>query len=501
VLIVAGDGAVAAVVDDLDDAEIVVNQDVPGECGDFESRTVALLNRGVPGFAVERDGTLHTSLMRSCTGWPSGTWIDPPARKAPDGSNFQLQHWSHTFDFALVTGDGDWRATGMPWRSAEFNHPLICVPVDGGTATLPADGSLLSIEPAGQVMLGALKAAGNPTATGSAAAVDPEEVTLRLVETTGGPTRVALSSAVADITDVAAADLLEIPRADDDPHRLHGYQIATVRARLRSMVTVDDKVSLGPDAEPAQPLYARYWLHNRGPAPLGGLPAVAHLHPETAAAEPGQAVRLRLSVASDCSDATLGGGVRLRYPQSWGATDDTATRMWAPRSNGLAVELEPRGHTDTDITIAIPPDAAPGVYPVRAQFRLGGKLPPSWQQTVEDVCVITVGEPGDVQLIRLTAEPSDIVVARGGSARLSATVATDALGDLAVEAHLISPWGTWEWIGPASCGAVLPAASSVQVGFDITPPRWLTPGVWWALIRIGCAGRLLYTPAVAVTVI
>ena len=501
VLIVAGDGAVAAVVDDLDDAEIVVNQDVPGECGDFESRTVALLNRGVPGFAVERDGTLHTSLMRSCTGWPSGTWIDPPARKAPDGSNFQLQHWSHTFDFALVTGDGDWRATGMPWRSAEFNHPLICVPVDGGTATLPADGSLLSIEPAGQVMLGALKAAGNPTATGSAAAVDPEEVTLRLVETTGGPTRVALSSAVADITDVAAADLLEIPRADDDPHRLHGYQIATVRARLRSMVMLDDKASLGPDAEPAQPLYARYWLHNRGPAPLGGLPAVAHLHPETAVAEPGQAVRLRLSVASDCSDATLGGGVRLRYPQGWGATDDTATRMWAPRSNGLAVELEPRGHTDTDITIAIPPDATPGVYPVRAQFRLGGKLPPSWQQTVEDVCVITVGEPGDVQLIRLTAEPSDIVVARGGSARLSATVATDALGDLAVEAHLISPWGTWEWIGPASCGAVLPAASSVQVGFDITPPRWLTPGVWWALIRIGCAGRLLYTPAVAVTVI
>ena len=64
----------------FDDAEIVVNQEAPGDCGEFESRTVALLNRGVPGFAVERDGTLHTSLMRSCTGWPSGTWIDPPAR-------------------------------------------------------------------------------------------------------------------------------------------------------------------------------------------------------------------------------------------------------------------------------------------------------------------------------------------------------------------------------------------------------------------------------------
>ena len=63
-------------------------------------RTVAVFNRGVPSFAVDTDGTLHTSLMRSCTGWPSGTWIDPPRRTAPDGSNFQLQHWTHTFDYA-----------------------------------------------------------------------------------------------------------------------------------------------------------------------------------------------------------------------------------------------------------------------------------------------------------------------------------------------------------------------------------------------------------------
>jgi hypothetical protein len=46
----------------------------------------------------------------------------------------------------------------------------------------------------------------------------------------------------------------------------------------------------------------------------------------------------------------------------------------------------------------------------------------------------------------------------------------------------------------------LPAHSTVDVGFDITPPPWVSPGRWWALIRIGCAGRLLYTAAVAVTV-
>nr|MDT0523336.1 alpha-mannosidase [Streptomyces sp. DSM 41633] len=80
VLILAGD--LDAVVDDVVDAEIVVTQQAPAAVEPFEARTVALLNRGVPSFAIEPDGTLHTSLMRSCTGWPSGTWIDPPRRTA-----------------------------------------------------------------------------------------------------------------------------------------------------------------------------------------------------------------------------------------------------------------------------------------------------------------------------------------------------------------------------------------------------------------------------------
>ena len=79
----ASHAAVASVVDDLADAEIAVDQQAPSELGEFEQRTVALLNRGVPGFAVDTDGTLHTSLMRSCTGWPSGVWIDPAAPHRP----------------------------------------------------------------------------------------------------------------------------------------------------------------------------------------------------------------------------------------------------------------------------------------------------------------------------------------------------------------------------------------------------------------------------------
>ena len=496
VLIVAADSAdrlgdaVAGVVEDLDDAQIDVTQDAPAGVEALESRTVAVLNRGVPGFAIETDQTLHSSLMRSCTGWPSGVWIDPPRRTAADGSNFQLQHWTHTFDFALVSGEGDWRDIEMPSRSAEFNQPMICVVAADGVGGLASDGSLLRIEPEGAVHLAALKVGGNPTATGSSAAVDAEDVTLRLVETHGAATEVSITSDVGAVSAVVSADLLEAARADAEaPLRLHGYQIATLLARLDVDAVLDaDGTVLAPEAESAQPLYARYWLHNRGPAPLGGLPAVAHLHPEAVTAQPGERLRLRLTAASDCSDATLVGEVRLRGP-----------RGWTMQPGVLPFELTAGHHREAEIVVTVPADAPPGHHPIRAQLTLGGDVPTAWRQPVEDVCILTVGTP-EQDVVRLVTEPDEVVVAAGERARLAVTVGSGAHADLALEAHLISPWGTWEWIGPAARGAVLPAGSTVEVAFDIAPPSWLKPGRWWALIRIGCAGRLLYTSAVAVTV-
>jgi hypothetical protein len=142
---------------------------------------------------------------------------------------------------------------------------------------------------------------------------------------------------------------------------------------------------------------------------------------------------------------------------------------------------------------------------VRAQLRLtGDEVPPAWRQVVEDVCLVSVGsaedDSGMEKVLYLVDGPSDIELAAGQTAQLSVTVGTDACADLALEAHLISPWGTWEWIGPAACGAVLPARSAVELRFDVAPPQWQETGEWWALVRVGCAGRLVYTPAVKVTV-
>src|SRR6202020_2650088 len=88
-------------------------------------RSVALLNRGTPGALVTPDGTLTLSLMRSCSAWPSGVWIDGEKRTAPDGSSFSWQLWSHTFEYALAAGAGDWRAAGFAVAGEDYNRELV----------------------------------------------------------------------------------------------------------------------------------------------------------------------------------------------------------------------------------------------------------------------------------------------------------------------------------------------------------------------------------------
>jgi alpha-mannosidase len=285
------------------------------------------------------------------------------------------------------------------------------------------------------------------------------------------------------------ADLLEKPRRRKRAIDLHGYQVATVLARIDVPKVLAGTSELAPHAEAAQPLFARYWLHNRGPAPVGGLPAVAHLHPASVTVAPGDELVLRLTAASDSSDLTLSGQVEVVCP---------GLSVAPPL---LPFTLRAGANLEADVTLKIPAHTEPGLYPVRAQLGVTGEqVPPAWRQAVEDVCLVTVGAPEHSELVFLVDDPAGIELKAGESGRLVVTVGSHARAELALEAHLISPWGTWEWIGPAALGATLPAEGTAELGFDVTPPAWQQPGQWWALVRVGCAGRLLYSPAVQVTV-
>ena len=206
VLIVAGvdadhmAAALDALVADLEDGVIAVDQpaELDGPTGTTEDYTVAVINRGMPSFNVEADGNLYLSIMRSCSGWPSGVWIDPPRRSTPDGANFQFQHWSHTFDYAIAAAPGDWRDGGIVRAGHDFNNPLVARAFDAHPGRLPATAGFLEVEPS-SVVLTVLKPGGDPQARMAGMELDPAHgIALRLYESSGRPTAGDDPESVAD---------------------------------------------------------------------------------------------------------------------------------------------------------------------------------------------------------------------------------------------------------------------------------------------------------------
>ena len=199
-----------------------------------QDRTVAVVNRGTPGSAVSADGTLHMSLQRASQGWPSGVWIDPPRRTVPDGTSFQLQHWTHVFECALVARAGDWRSAGIARIALEFQRPLHAHVERHHAGSLDADEPSLSLGDDG-VELRALLVA-RPSSGTHDAVVD-----LRVSETHGRPTTRVIDTSLG----------ISSHRSID----LRGAPIGALRS-------VDEALAIGPfaattlrfDATPSEPI-------------------------------------------------------------------------------------------------------------------------------------------------------------------------------------------------------------------------------------------------------
>ncbi|WP_219468738.1 glycoside hydrolase family 38 C-terminal domain-containing protein [Nonomuraea rhizosphaerae] len=504
-LIVAG--PVDALVSDLSDAVISAVCPVGSEA--LDSRTVALLAYGLPGFAVDPSGALHLSLMRSCTGWPSGVWLDPPRRTSPDGSGFQLQHWTHEFSYALVGGEGDWRELRLPAAGQEFVTPLLGRVAGAASGDLPETYSLLKVSPERDVLLGTLKATGNPHAHGLAGG-GGEGVTLRLVEATGLGSTASVESPVLDLGGLVQSDLLERPGTPDpglsaDALELAGAEVATY---LVSGAAGDSGASggsggseLGATVEQAQPVYSRYWLHNKGPAPLGYLPVSVAVGPGlVTSADP---FEVEVVVSSHLVDSAHEGVVDVRVPDGWSASP--AQRVF---------RLEPGGHLRFPVTVT--PGSGQGLHFVSARTSVGG-------QVVEDVTTVALGDlpelpvPGDVPAMRdaisgtqasegrptglAVATPAGSLSLRPGDrtslvVRLTNTTADEIHG----EAQLAAPWGSWELLPSVVQGFSVEAGGTVDVAFPVEVPYDVVAGHSWALAKVMWFGRCQYAPAVRLEV-
>ncbi|HTQ94444.1 MAG TPA: NEW3 domain-containing protein, partial [Streptosporangiaceae bacterium] len=472
-------------------------------------RSVAVLNRGTPGGVVTPDGTLHMSLMRSCSAWPSGIWIDGDRRTAPDGSSFAWQHWSHTFEYALASGPGDWRAAGFSPAAEDYNHDLLTVTGAGPGA----DGAArLSVEPA-TVTLGALKPRGNPLAAGRVdAPTGGETVTVRLRETSGRPVtaRVRFPGVVAAwLTDLLEeADGAPLP-AENDTVLVDLPAFGTTTAVLRAG-------SHGPagltGTDPVQPVYARYWLHGKGPAPAGNLPVAVHFSPVRVAlpipgpipgADPGEVAALTLTVG--CGAEPASGTVELAAPAG----------VTVSPGRDLRYDLAPGGFAAWDLSVRVPPGTAAGRYFVAARIRDG------LGQLIEDAAMVAVGErhwpdpglPPEEALELMQADYAagvaeadvavltpDLRLTPGSRGELQVRVTSGLASELRGEAQLVSPFGSWDMLGPRTQGfSVAPGASTV-LRFAVDVPVTARPARWWALVKVMYYGRVRYTEAINVDI-
>ena len=477
VLVVAGAAndaeAVVELVADLADARIDVAQAAelsPPE--PFEDRTVAILNRGIPGFAVSTDGAMHLSLLRSCTGWPTGVWIDPPQRTTPDGTSFALQHWSHAFQFALTSSAGDWREGGITARAHDYNHSLVALVAEPHAGPMPGAAALLTVSP--NAVLTALKAARNPLAEGRCAEeADPHAgVTARLYEPHGRAATIRLESPGLSIA--GTTDLLERPRRghvdEMAPYGITTLALAAIGHRGRAVDSDGSAaVEIGPRVEPVQPVYARYWLHNKGPAPMGNQPVSVHLHRR------GETVEV--TVASDLTDSVYEGVVTVSAPLGWAA--DPLERP---------IRLLPGGWTRFAVDLVAGPDATGGV--VTARLDHAGS-------TVEDILLIGA-EPS---ALTATMDRTRLGLRPGQRETLTLRLRNTAGYAIYGEVQIISPWGTWAMLRPYSQAFRVEADGQATLPIDVTVPVDAAAGAWWVLAKLMWFGSVSYTAATSIEVI
>lgn len=462
--------------------DVRVPDGLAGTAEPADSYSVAVVNHGTPGFVVDPGGTLHLSLMRSCSGWPSGGWIDGERRTAPDGSSFAWQHWTHTFGFSIVAGDGDWRDAGFPRHAQEAAHPLRTRPVPATEGVLPPALSLITVEPA-EVVLTAAKPAGNPLASGSV--IPPADaITLRVYESTGS----AATAAIAlhgGIRSAWRTDLLEErgEPVEVDAGRarveLGAADVATVRLEPVMRMGTGQEIA----TEPVQPFPTRYWLHNEGPAPAGNLPVSVHVTPTRLKLGDGRA---RLDVTVSCSGRPARGRVELDLPPGW-------------RTEGepdFDYDLAPGGHAKTTVEVRGPD--TPGRY------LLAARITDDRGHLLEDTAEILVGPPPPRDDLVAVGVTGAVVVRPGGCAELPVSLENLAQSEIRGAVAVISPFGTWGTevtIGPRLQPFRLAAGETATVPVTVRASHRARPGAhWWVLVRVAAHGRLSYSPAVEVRI-
>lgn len=507
-LLVEGERAAAALVEQLESAQHLVLD--AGRAAVAEPALpplagFAVLTRGPASFHVE-EGLVALNLLRSCTSWPSGTWMDPPARRLPDRAPFGTMHGSHVFRYALLPFAGDFRAAEVSRRAHEVAHPLVAAAAASHPGELPARAGLLSVEPAG-VQVAALKVAGFPEARWrvgpwtppdapdprfrESSAAGPRRIALRLWNGTGrrAEARVVLGELGRRLALSRAwrADLLERPGEElafaDGALALELAPNAYETLLLEVAPFAHDPLSsLEPERGPSP---SAYWLENRGEGVDGnGVVALAPSARALVLADGVARGELRLVNGDRASSALF----RLS------ATAPAGFRVELPRS----VNVPPASFLTTPLVVRAPDGGAQGFERALVTVRAEPTGLPAWELTA-GVWVVAPGV--DAATAPLAVRNDASVAAAGG--RLAARVENLTDGPLPATARWLAPMSLWGALPDPRHASVegaswtseveVPARGEVRLELPVGDAQG-----GWALLELLCGGAAVYGEAVAV---
>ena len=103
----------------------------------------------------------------------------------------------------------------------------------------------------------------------------------------------------------------------------------------------------------------------------------------------------------------------------------------------------------------------------------------------------------EVDLAVLTPE---LRLAPGERGELRVRLTSGLASELHGEAQLISPFGTWEMLGPWTQGFSVEPQASTELRFAVDVPVTARHAHWWALVKVMYYGRVRYTEAVPVII-
>jgi hypothetical protein len=358
------------------------------------------------------------------------------------------------------------------------------------------------------VVLAALKPRGNPLAPGPQPR--PADGVIARLRDAGGRPATARVRLFTGLTAATPASLLEDPAGPPMPLADGAATVPVAAAGLATVLLSPADPPWLPGAvaaqpaealpELAQPVFARYWLHGKGPAPAGNLPVAVHLSPQHVDLSSAGTGQLRLTVAGSVDP--VAGEIELLVPPG----------LDVKPSGPLVYDLPALGHASWELTMRQLPGAAAGHHFVAA------RITDQAGQLIEDAVLVSAGQPAAgqpadrpaliVEHLEAVAAEADVALASrelrlapGATGAVEVTVANHAASAIHGEVQLISPFGSWACLPSWAAGFGAAAGDRAVLRFPVAVPADARPGQrWWAIAKVMYFGRCRYSETVQVII-